>query len=166
VAKEANVAATSVYLHFSDLNELVLAVLQELFAEQIALRQADEDEFVRAGGSPWKCILAVARAYVAFGLSRPGHYKVLYEGRAIARLDDPKLAGFGRPLLGQTSRLIQATRKDAKLPNSQERSERLGLLLWAGLHGIVSLQTNKPTLNWPNATELAEQIARAVVYSP
>jgi len=41
--------------------------------------------------------------------------------------------------------------------------ERLSLLLWSGLHGVISLRINKPTLHWPPATELAEQITRAIV---
>jgi hypothetical protein len=31
------------------------------------------------------------------------------------------------------------------------------------LHGVISLRINKPTLDWPPATELAEQITRAII---
>jgi hypothetical protein len=41
--------------------------------------------------------------------------------------------------------------------------QRLALLLWSGLHGVISLRINKPTLDWPPTTELAEQITRAII---
>jgi hypothetical protein len=44
-----------------------------------------------------------------------------------------------------------------------EDPQRLALLLWSGLHGVISLRINKPTLEWPRATELAEQITRAII---
>ena len=46
---------------------------------------------------------------VRFGLEHPGHFKVLFEGRVVPRLDDPRIAGFGRPLLVRSIELIRDT---------------------------------------------------------
>jgi hypothetical protein len=106
-------------------------------------------------------LLARSVASVRFGLEHPGYYKVLFEGRVVPRLNNPRIANFGRPLLVRSIELIR------EIPSHPDRvsddPEQLSLLLWAGLHGIISLRINKPTLDWPPAIELAEQIARAII---
>src|SRR5258708_24778613 len=101
VAKMAKIAAPSVYIQFADRNVLLLAVLEKLFAEQVAIRAAAETDAAKAGGGAWERLLARSVASVRFGLEHPGHYKVLFEGRVVPRLNDPRIAGFGRPLLKQ-----------------------------------------------------------------
>ncbi|MGE8163684.1 tautomerase family protein [Paraburkholderia sp. NPDC080076] len=46
------------------------------------------------GGGAWERSLARSLAYVHFGLERPGHYKVLYEGRVVPYLEDPRAAAI------------------------------------------------------------------------
>jgi AcrR family transcriptional regulator len=162
VAKEAKIAAPSVYIHFSDRNALLLAVLEKLFSEQISIRVDAEEAAAKAGGA-WERLLARSIATVQFGLKHPGHYKVLFEGRVVPRLNDPRVANFGRPLLTRSIELIRdiPTRSGAERVSNDP--QRLALLLWSGIHGVISLRINKPTLAWPPATELAEQIARAII---
>lgn len=163
VAKAAQITAPSIYIHFADRSELLLAVLEQLFAEQVTIRAAAEEAAAAAGGGAWERLLARSIASVEFGLAHPGHYKVLFEGRVVPRLDDPLLADFGRPLL---TRSVELLREIAPAPGAMRVSddpERLALLLWSGLHGIVSLQLNKPTLMWPPATDLAAQMTRAII---
>ena len=107
VAKEAKIAAPSVYIHFADRNVLLLAVLEKLFREQVAIRAAAEDVAAGGGGGPWERLLARSIAAVEFGLKHPGHYKVLFEGRVVLRLNDPRIADFGRPLLVRSIELIR-----------------------------------------------------------
>jgi AcrR family transcriptional regulator len=162
VAKEARIAAPSVYLQFADRNLLLLAVLEQLFDELIALRSATVERVARVGGSAWDQLMASVLASVEFGLRRPSHYKVLFEGRVVPRLDDPKAMSFGRPLQAQMIELIREILSE--IPGREaDDPERLSLLLWAGTHGLISLRINKPTLDWPETSELAEQMARAVI---
>jgi AcrR family transcriptional regulator len=161
VAKMAKIAAPSVYLQFADRNALLLAVLEKLFAEQLAIRAAAETDAAKAGGGAWERLLARSVASVRFGLEHPGHYKVLFEGRVMPRLNDPRLASFGRPLLVRSIELIREI--PAQPGRVADDPERLSLLLWSGLHGVISLRINKPTLAWPPAIELAEQITRAII---
>src|SRR5437764_10933558 len=58
VAKMAKIAAPSVYIHFADRNVLLLAVLEKLFAEQVAIRAAAETAAAKAGGGAWERLLA------------------------------------------------------------------------------------------------------------
>jgi AcrR family transcriptional regulator len=163
VAKEAKIAAPSVYIHFASRNVLLLAVLDKLFREQVAIRAAAEEEAARAGGGPWERLLARSIVTVEFGLKHPGHYKVLFEGRVVLRLDDPPIADFGRPLMVRSMELIREIKPISPKARVSQDPHRLTLLLWSGLHGVISLHINKPTLDWPSAAELAEQIARAII---
>jgi AcrR family transcriptional regulator len=163
VAKEAKIAAPSVYIHFANRNVLLLAVLDKLFREQVAIRAAAEEEAARAGGGPWERLLARSIVTVEFGLKHPGHYKVLFEGRVVLRLDHPPIADFGRPLMVRSMELIREIKPISPKARVSQDPHRLTLLLWSGLHGLISLHINKPTLDWPSAAELAEQIARAII---
>jgi AcrR family transcriptional regulator len=163
VAKQAKIAAPSVYIHFADRNLLLLAVLEKLFREQVALRAVAEEKAALAGGGAWKRLLARSIAAVEFGLKHPGHYKVLFEGRVALRLNDPRIADFGRPLLVRSIELIRDIPPASAKARVSDDPQRLALLLWSGLHGVISLRINKPTLDWPSATELAEQVTRAII---
>jgi AcrR family transcriptional regulator len=163
VAKEAGIAATSVYIHFADRDVLLRAVLERLFHEQLAIRAAAEEQAAEAGGGPWERLLARSIVTVEFGLKHPGHYKALFDGRVVLRLNDPRIADFGRPLLVRSIELIRNIKPISARARVTQDPQRLALLLWSGLHGVISLRINKPTLDWPSAPELAEQIARAII---
>lgn len=162
VAKEANISAPSVYLQFADKDVLLLAVLEQLFAELIAQRNAAEEEAAQTGGSAWERLLATVLASVKFGTQRPGHYKVLYEGRVIPRLNDPKAMAFGKPIQTRAVELIKEV-LSAQPGRQAESPERMSLLLWAGIHGLISLRINKPTFDWPETAELATEMAHAII---
>ena len=163
VALAAGITAPSVYIHFADRNVLLLAVLEKLFSEQVADRAAAEMEAAKIGGGAWDRLLARSIAGVQFGLKNPGHYRALFEGRVVLRLNDARSADFGRPLLTRSIELIREIQKTSGPGRVSQDPHRLALLLWSGLHGIVSLHINKPTIDWPPAVELAEQITRAII---
>jgi AcrR family transcriptional regulator len=164
VAKEVGIAAPSIYPHFGDREELLLAVLKHLFERLVEFRTRAEEEAVAAGGGPWECLRAGAFATVRFGLERPGHYKMLYEGRVISGLSDKKAATFGRPIQERVIAHINALLPSSPQQRSME-AERLSLLTWAAVHGVISLQINKPTFSWPDATALVEDLMRAILRS-
>jgi len=163
VAREAKITAPSIYIHFADVHALMLAVLEKLFKDQIAIRHDAEEKAARSGGGSWERLLARSSATVEFGLKHPGHYKVLFEGRIVPRLKDPHISDFARPLLERTVELIRDITATSKTRRVTDDPQRLALLLWSGLHGIVSLRINKPTLGWPPASDLMEQMARAII---
>jgi len=160
VAKHVGIAAPSIYPHFADRDELLLAVLKHLFDELVELRSKAEDAVASAGGGPWETLRAGIFATVKFGLKRPGHYKMLYEGGVISALNDKTAATFGRPIQLRVMALLAELFKGA---TEKPNVERLSLLLWVATHGVISLQINKPTLAWPDATALVEDFMRALL---
>jgi hypothetical protein len=85
--EDGEIAAPSVYIHFSDRNELLLALLEKLIADQVAMRAAAECDAAKAGGGARARLLARSLAGVRFGLEHLGRYKVLFEGRVVPRLN-------------------------------------------------------------------------------
>jgi AcrR family transcriptional regulator len=157
VAKEAGVTAPSIYIHFADREELLLTVIEGLFAEFVALREAAEAKAIEAGGGPRERLLAGCLAYVKFGLERPGHYRALYEGHPMLRRTDPALTKFRRLIQSRSAQLIEEAATEHHIDLAL-KPERLALLLWSNLHGIVALQINRPTLKWPAARNLAKDV--------
>jgi AcrR family transcriptional regulator len=136
VAKEVGVAAPSIYLHFSDKTELIWAALSDKY-EQLAASMRAADETAEPSDVRGR-LLAQARAYCRFGLEYPGHYRLMYEIRQPA----PEPGRIGR----HPARLVSRRLREA-VARCLESGYALSLppnqaahTLWAGLHGIVSLQ--------------------------
>ena len=81
VAARAGVAATSVYLHFADLDALKAAVAQRCFDEFAAAR----DQAAAGAGDPAATLIAGCQAYVRYALDHPGQYRLM-AGRESHRL--------------------------------------------------------------------------------
>src|SRR5919197_144730 len=66
IARAVGVSPPAVYLHFADRQELMLAVLDHVFADLgRALEKADT-------GAPHARVRALVRAYVSWGVTHPG----------------------------------------------------------------------------------------------
>jgi AcrR family transcriptional regulator len=77
VAREVGVAATSVYLHFDDIDSLILAVAHRCFGELVRLQEQAHDQ----NPDPCQRVRAGCLAYCEFGLANPGHYQLMFSTR-------------------------------------------------------------------------------------
>ena len=156
VAREAGVSAPSVYPHFADLDELVLELVATHLADlAAALRRADNRATRAHDADPAERLAAVARAYVRWGLSHPGPYTVVFEGRALRQLSTEQEAAMTRDsgLLDEVAALVAA-----QVPAPAD-PEVAALALWTSLHGLVALRLSKPAFPWPS---LGRHVAAAV----
>jgi AcrR family transcriptional regulator len=143
VARRVGITAASVYSHFSDLDALVTHVLEQRYADLAATTVAA----TRTAETPLEELVARCWAYARWGLDHPGHYRVVFGGRTSAAQDALPGGNAGQELLdGLTDALASATVTD---PLSDQQRWRNGLLLWTGLHGIVSLANDKAGMPWP-----------------
>jgi AcrR family transcriptional regulator len=152
VAREVGVAATSVYLHFADIDSLVLAVAARGFDELDRL----QDEARERSPDPYQQVRAGCLAYCEFGLSHPGHYQVMFADPLPIPADAPpgQFPGIAalRKLIGVVAACIGADPAD-------ERAFFTAQLIWQQLHGLVSLRISRPRFPWP---PLAETVTEAV----
>jgi AcrR family transcriptional regulator len=152
VAREVGVAATSVYLHFADIESLTLAVAEHRFGELIRVQDQAREE----NPDPCQQVRAGCLAYCEFGLAHPGHYQVMFANplpmpAGMSPEQFPGLASFRR-LIDSVARCIGAEPTD-------EQAFFTAQLIWQQLHGIVSLRISRPRFPWP---PLAETVTEAV----
>ena len=152
VAREAGVAATSVYLHFADIQALILAVAERRFSELVRLQEAARD------GSADLCqqLRAGCLAYCEFGLAHQGQYQVMFASPLPMPADMPPEQFPG---LVPFRRLIDGVAACIGAEPTDEQAFFTALLIWQQLHGIVSLRISRPRFPWP---PLAETVAEAV----
>jgi AcrR family transcriptional regulator len=165
VARKAGIAATSVYLHFADVNELTAALAERDFRQ---LGEAIARAYRRAGTDPGLALLAGCRAYCKYAIKNPGQYRVLFEierpdlgpGRPYS-LDE----SAGRGVLEALSGAIERCRQSgAATPEGDARV--VAVAVWTALHGIVSLRLSRPRFPWPPLDPLIDLTVRRLVGMP
>lgn len=155
VAREVGVTAPALYLHFADRRELVWAMLEHQYGELTAATSAAMAHHT----DPVDRLRAWCAAYCRFGLEQPGLYRAMFESWNAERVDLPLAALPGYALLQSLLTAVAAcgTRED--------EIDQLGTLIWAGLHGLVSLRINKPSFPWPPIEHLVDGHLRRMLPS-
>jgi AcrR family transcriptional regulator len=152
VAREAGVAATSVYLHFDDIQSLVLAVADRRFGELVQLQEDAQSQ----GADPCQRVRVGCLAYCEFGLTYQGHYQVMFASPLPLPEDMAPEQFPGRKAFQQ---LVEAIAACIGVDPEDERASFTAQLIWQQLHGIVSLRISRPRFPWP---PLAETVTEAV----
>lgn len=147
VAREVGVAATSIYLHFSSVEELLTAVKTRRFAELTeTLTEAADD----AGDDPLARLVARAHAYVRFGAEHPGEYAVMFAAR-LAPPDGsaPTRLTIAADLFDEIGVDLRAVRRRGRPSMDGAESTLVAFHLWTALHGMVALRLLRPLMGWP-----------------
>lgn len=155
VAEAVGVTAPSIYRHFPSKEALLLAVVEEQFAE---FRQLLIDAAARGGSDPFAALREAGRAYLALGRDHPAQYRVLFGpiGGAILGFSgdaapapgqfpetDPGQASF-LTLVGLIKRCLAAGPGGARFDPFEVAVET-----WAFVHGLVDLSTSHAGFPWP-----------------
>jgi AcrR family transcriptional regulator len=141
VAREVGVAATSVYLHFDDIDALILAVVDRLFGELVRR----QDEAAAGVADPCQQVLAGALAYCEFGLSSPGHYQLMFARPLPLPEYTPEHFPGWKSFQHLIGRVAACTGADPDEPAAFFTAQ----LIWQQLHGIVSLRISRSRFPWP-----------------
>ncbi len=154
VAKEAKVAAPSVYLQFEKKDALMRTVVLDHFAR---FRQVLEVAVAR-GNEPVSRLLYGCLAYGQFAREQPGSFRIIFETNdaewGVPNPEEP---------IGLDTFMI--------LVNSVAECMEIGVArpgdpfqtaidIWVSLHGMASLRQRMPIFPWP-APEI--QVARVLV---
>jgi AcrR family transcriptional regulator len=156
VAREAGIAATSVYIHFADRDALVLAALEHCHTDLLnALARAQE-----AAGDPVAGLRARTTLLGVWAGDHPGLYKVLHESTLNQRAD----MSFKDRMGAQTTAAIRRCMDAGLAP--QGDAETVALDLRTAVHGAVSLRVNQPELPWPPLEEQVDRFLTKLVGVP
>jgi AcrR family transcriptional regulator len=145
VAEKIEYSPTALYVHFADKEQLFLELCHSDFR-----RLAESFTKLAHTPDPIERIRQIGQAYISFGLQNPNHYRMMFM-TAHPCVPDPGLLGKGNPeedayaFLRQT--VSEAIAAGALRPELQD-PDLVAQTLWAGVHGVVSLQIAKGEDDW------------------
>lgn len=153
VAREINIAPTSVYLHFPDRDALVLAALERCHQDlMLALQQTE-----LADVGPVAQLRSRTLVLGDWAHDNPGLYKVLHESTLNQRADMAFKEELGRATTAAVQRCM-----DAGLAPPDDAST-VALDLRAAVHGAVSLRVNQPDRHWPPLEDQVDRFLHKLV---
>lgn len=160
VAREAGVAAPSVYLHFPSKDALLREVQEAHFA---ALRQTIEQE--TAGISdPAAGLLAGCLAYCRYAVEHPGSYRILFPTR---RPGKPVESSEGRVGASAFQTLVDGIAECIAAGVARPGDPfRIASDIWPALHGIVTLRQAYAEFPWPPLDDQVRGILEALTGIP
>lgn len=159
VAARCGVAATSVYLHFADLDALKAALARRHFIAFLEARSAATADFDPVA-DPVRALIARNIAYVRYALDHPGAYRLMV-GRDLPELpggpDEPN-----RRALAALADSIAACQARGLAPDDSDPAN-LAVLVWSALHGQATLRMDRTNFPWPPLEEtIADLVGRLV----
>ncbi len=151
VADAVGVTPPSIYLHFADKEQLVLAVCEHQF-EQLSQVL---DEAAEQAQDPVHDLWLRGRAYVNYGLEHPEAYRIMFMGHPRSAQDLAR-STMTRPFTAIVETVQRAI--DAKMLRKDLNPLMVATMLWSNGHGITSLLISKPTFPWPDRDVLIDEV--------
>ena len=141
VTARAGVSPTALYLHFTDKDELTLAVKARCFE---ALGQAMRAAEAEHEGDPFEQLRAMGRAYLRFAKRQPGQYAILFQTH-VPKTGSParESHGKGDEVFGLVVAAVARCMGDDKDPFDVAR------VLWMALHGRATVRSAMPDFPFP-----------------
>lgn len=151
IARQAGIAAPSIYSHFADRAAVIDAVVAESFAELKAVAHAAGDGADR----PVDRLRALCAAYVRFGREHPGRYRILFEASEPEASARQPASNGAAAFAGLTAALADCV-ADGSSASTDPALDATAL--WAALHGLVVLPRATPAFAWPATEALLDRI--------
>ncbi|WP_165861369.1 TetR/AcrR family transcriptional regulator [Paenibacillus paeoniae] len=158
LAARIGYSVATLYLYFRDKDDLLFTVVDDaftLFRNQLA-EAADKST------DAWERLSHLGEAYVRFGLSNPASYRLMFMWRTDYLIesrvgeDGPRVQAF-QVLLDS----VQDAMDQKEL--TQDDAASYSDVLWAMLHGIVSLAIQMPMFDEKRTMKLVTQ-AKTMIY--
>lgn len=161
VAARVGVAATSVYLHFADLDQLKVAVAERCFADLAEARDAATAEIE----DPAASLVARCQAYARFAITHPGYYRLMFGPDLPPGVFTQAYDAVGSASRTSYDQLIQAIHRCQQTGAARDDTDPalLGALLWPALHGQVSLRIDRPNFPRPPLEQVIAETVRRLV---
>jgi AcrR family transcriptional regulator len=159
VAREAGIAAPSIYDHFADVQAVVRATIEQCFADLTAEIVAARDRYSEPVGR----LEAGCGAYLAYAQRCPQRYALLFRN-----VRPPSEAPVGEEAFDT---LVDGIRECVSAGRSNSREPfQDAVALWSGLHGHATLRATVLGFPWPaegdTGTRLIHGLARIISPAP
>jgi AcrR family transcriptional regulator len=159
IARHVGIAATSVYLHFPDVDHLLAAVVERGFA---MLTEATNDA-AEGITDPAEELRVRCRAYCQFALEHPDLYLVMFQADLPSSTigDDPG-ATPGRRSFENLLAAVGRCLEDGLSP-AHDDPFRLASLIWTAEHGLVLARISRPTFPWTPIDQLVDEMVNRMM---
>jgi AcrR family transcriptional regulator len=167
VARQAGVTAPSIYSHFENLDAVMAAVVTLAFDR---LHSFLEDAKATRHDAVAR-LHALCRAYVAFAVESPRLYSLLFNQEKVALLRQvesgvvpPKQVDTmpGAHAFGMLVHAVAACVEEGTSTSTDP--QRDATLLWAALHGYVTLLHTTADFPWPSRDDVLDQYVRHLAH--
>ncbi|GAB6902298.1 TetR/AcrR family transcriptional regulator [Kineosporia succinea] len=153
IARQAGIAAPSIYKHFPDQPAIMLAVVRSALAElNVVLREAGE----RPGAGPRQRLEGVCHAYLDFARTHPQRYRTMFGGLWVPNLsEETSVRREDMQTLGDESFAILGTALAACVEAGESTADPSVdvVALWLGLHGLAHQRASTAAFPWPEGIE-------------
>lgn len=156
IAKRIGYSATSIYLHFADKEALLRAICDTDF---LMLAQSLKNSFLIV--NPIERLNAMGRGYSEFALSHPNHYRMMFMAERTPC--DPAESSLQQNNAEQDAyfqlKMVVKDVHDAGYfrPDLHD-ADLIAQTIWAGMHGVCSLQINMAEDKWVNWTDISARL--------
>ena len=155
LAAAAGCSRSTPYRYFKNKEDILAAVRQAQFQ-----RMADRAEAIQARVQrPDRRLVALARGYLEFALENPDAYRVMY---SINQRDEQRYPDLVRQINRAQQPLITATNQAIDAGYVHGDALNIVQVLWAGLHGIISLHLSDKLHMDRSFEELSEVMIRSL----
>ncbi len=154
-------AVASIFRHFDD----TFAIIDAVTARQTAVLHSSLSAAAYSTTDPAGRLMAISRAYLAYGKDNPATYRMLLGRRSLdAWAERDYLAPDTNPLIGATLNIATNAITDcvnAGISTSTNPTYDT-LILWFALDGLINVTTAIASIDWPDQQQLLHDcVARA-----
>lgn len=156
IAKRIGYSATSIYLHFADKEALLKAICDTDF-----LALATSLKNIMQIADPVERMQALGRGYAAFALTHPNHYRLMFmtahapiqpENSSLQQNSAEQDAYF------QLKTVVSAVHSAGRFRTDLQDVDLIAQTIWAGVHGVCSLQISMSCDKWVNWTDISARL--------
>ncbi|HXY34232.1 MAG TPA: TetR/AcrR family transcriptional regulator [Planctomycetaceae bacterium] len=156
IADKIEYTPATIYLHFKDKESLVRELIDadfRKFAEQFAALTQIED--------PIKRIEAAAQAYTRFALTYPNHYRLMFMSQTFGSdpQDNPDHGIPERDAYAFLRWTVQQAIESGRFRPEFCDVDLASQVIWAGIHGVVSLEITIGGHCWVDWRPIEERVA-------
>ena len=156
IAKRIGYSATSIYLHFADKEAVLRAICDTDF---LALATTLKNTMQIA--DPVERMQALGRGYAEFALSHPNHYRLMFMASRTPR--DPAESclqqnSAEQDAYFQLKTVVSDVYVAGRFRADLQDVDLIAQTIWAGIHGVCSLQITMACDKWVNWSEISERL--------
>jgi AcrR family transcriptional regulator len=153
IADKIEYSPTAIYFHFRDKDALLKELCQSDF-----LTLAQQFVAIGAVADPIEKLKATGKAYLQFGLDYPNHYRLMF--MTPHPPIDPDEVEKGNPeedSYAFLKAIVAQALAEGRFRPEYENVDLVAQTVWAGVHGVVSLQIAKCNDDWVEWRSIEER---------